>query len=1230
MVDRARQLSIRASERQQQFLRERPKIAKKIEIKKPKQPAPVQQSSQLTKEQIEAQQKIEGQKQVKEIDKLINEYQEQFNKYDEKFRNATSVSSAESADRERERFRQYVSQLQGVKNLAESGQYDFKSVVNYATSYADAVWERTKPKTQNELLKIKEYEQKVKEYNEAVKQQNEKITEAKKQGLTPIYAKGILTGFEDKSAGKSVALKDYNAYIKEKPEIQKKTELAITQSIIPKENQNPVISQLKSSETKDLNIPINKNMYGRSANKNIILDSRNSRMDMGVQSGSDRRLRSTDSFINNIIGDIKGIFKDKKEEGYETEKTTIGNQTFIVGAREQTPRKQTITNEPISDIILIDPNYESESFLDFTIGAGKGAYDIVVEKTPDLYLKPLKEGGGLTFKYNTDLIPTMGVSNIIDFTPIPDINEKISIKETKEIARQSREKNDLGYQRQQLLNSLTNIQNKYISEGKLNPATNEFTETASEKEVRDYETTFNEYNKINKKIENLGLKEKLSRGIVDLTRDLYIDYFPETVGELGVRAGEVYAGGKLLKGGMNIISKIPKAITTGADIYLTYEGTKVLLEPTATPKEAVMGAGVIGLAGFSLLKELPAGIKFRKLTIPTDTGGVDIDLLGIETKSGRALTLGAKTPKGIKIGTPKIEEELSQIAVGKDLKIGSALETKAIEKALSNTELKTERAQDLIPILRNIVRETRGTKSKFIDTELLKSATERLPRRGVKEVIDIAKERKGILFGSKSREFQLAQDFEIGGEQFKLNKVPRDVELRFDNYGDEKLQEVTEETIRRLKKLGKIEEEGKIFDLTTAREIKDKPFTIEAKVDGKYEKVAEFKGKEQSPIEEEVPEYVLGIKKTGKPMKVDNLFATKLEEELRGVAQGVARVRKTPKGIIDILPPPKRLKDIGSVSVSARTLEMSKPSTKLKKDIESFESLFPKDLVKEQVRKVVNEPVKNILADFSESKSALSKIGKPSSSSLNKFVKSVSPKSPSPKSKSLSRSVSTSRSPASEIPSSISSPSISTSPSASFKPSPSISKSPSPSLSPSPSISPSPSTSPSPSVSPPRTPTEKIPNIILSDFEVKPLISKSKQGQGYNVYVKEPKTKRIVKVNRFPINQRDAENLRNYLIDQTTSRTGYLKNVKGKPKPLNLDIPRDYGQRTDYKFRRYKIKKGKRVPLENKKVIEKTKYLLDEPSEKKQINIFKKLAQLEKRKIKRRANRNIPVGLSFS
>ena len=138
------------------------------------------------------------------------------------------------------------------------------------------------------------------------------------------------------------------------------------------------------------------------------------------------------------------------------------------------------------------------------------------------------------------------------------------------------------------------------------------------------------------------------------------------------------------------------------------------------------------------------------------------------------------------------------------------------------------------------------------------------------------------------------------------------------------------------------------------------PYTIEAKVNGKYEKVAEFKGGDSVIEFEEVPEYVVGLKKVGKPLKVKGIKATKLSEELRGVTQGILRVRKS-EGLIDIYPSPKRLKDIGSVSVSARTLEMSKPSAKLRRDIESFEKLFPDELVKEQVKKISTEPDMEIL-----------------------------------------------------------------------------------------------------------------------------------------------------------------------------------------------------------------------------------------------------------------------------
>ena len=92
----------------------------------------------------------------------------------------------------------------------------------------------------------------------------------------------------------------------------------------------------------------------------------------------------------------------------------------------------------------------------------------------------------------------------------------------------------------------------------------------------------------------------------------------------------------------------------------------------------------------------------------------------------------------------------------------------------------TTRAREIIPVSQRILRRTGGTTSRFMDRNLLLGSTERMGSRGVKTTLDIAKKEQGVLFGSKAREFQLAQKYKIKGEVYKLDKVPRDIEVRFD------------------------------------------------------------------------------------------------------------------------------------------------------------------------------------------------------------------------------------------------------------------------------------------------------------------------------------------------------------------------------------------------------------------------------------------------------------------
>ena len=167
---------------------------------------------------------------------------------------------------------------------------------------------------------------------------------------------------------------------------------------------------------------------------------------------------------------------------------------------------------------------------------------------------------------------------------------------------------------------------------------------------------------------------------------------------------------------------------------------------------------------------------------------------------------------------------------------------------------------------------------------------------------------------------------------------------------------------------------------------------------------------------------------------------------------------------------------------------------------------------------------------------------------------------------------------------------------------------------------------------PPRSPPRMPPTIPTKPPRIgrkKIVVSKDKKAPSYDVYIKPPKKKKFLKVTKSPVGLIEARDTRNYFIDSSTSRQGYIKQTKQKVTPLMFDIPKGYAKSSMRKFRTFRQKKGKKIKLPKERVIERGRYLLDHQSEVKQINIFKRMAQLEKKKRKQQS-KNLPVGLSFT
>lgn len=139
--------------------------------------------------------------------------------------------------------------------------------------------------------------------------------------------------------------------------------------------------------------------------------------------------------------------------------------------------------------------------------------------------------------------------------------------------------------------------------------------------------------------------------------------------------------------------------------------------------------------------------------------------------------------------------------------------------------------------------------------------------------------------------------------------------------------------------------------------------------------------------------------------------------------------------------------------------------------------------------------------------------------------------------------------------------------------------------------------------------------------------SREEPERSYDVFIKPPKRKNYVKVTKSPVEFQKAKDIRNFFTDQTTSRQGFIRARTSRPSPSTYKIPESYSDMTNYKFRKFKQKRGRRINLEPERVIEKSKYLIDTSNEKKELDIFKAMA---KYKVKGDSKSNKPVGLTFT
>ena len=127
---------------------------------------------------------------------------------------------------------------------------------------------------------------------------------------------------------------------------------------------------------------------------------------------------------------------------------------------------------------------------------------------------------------------------------------------------------------------------------------------------------------------------------------------------------------------------------------------------------------------------------------------------------------------------------------------------------------------------------------------------------------------------------------------------------------------------------------------------------------------------------------------------------------------------------------------------------------------------------------------------------------------------------------------------------------------------------------------------------------------------------------GYNVFVKSKG--KFKKVNINPLSKKKAHDLGSWLVDRSTARTWKRKQVGFKAQKPILKVPSAYFKKTIKKYRGKKVK-GKVQPLINLG-IEKRKFAIDTPREKKQLSAARVRAELL-RKFGLKKPRRRPAGL---
>ncbi len=123
--------------------------------------------------------------------------------------------------------------------------------------------------------------------------------------------------------------------------------------------------------------------------------------------------------------------------------------------------------------------------------------------------------------------------------------------------------------------------------------------------------------------------------------------------------------------------------------------------------------------------------------------------------------------------------------------------------------------------------------------------------------------------------------------------------------------------------------------------------------------------------------------------------------------------------------------------------------------------------------------------------------------------------------------------------------------------------------------------------------------------------SKKKLGRGYNIFIKQLKSNKFIKVNSYPLIESRAKDIGAYLVDTSVARTFRIEKTSGEAQAdyQFLYIPEGYFRGQRAKLRQYRVKNKNPYDLDMERYIEKQKFVGDTQAEINQLKAFQREAK---------------------